>query len=95
MTDKNFVEAECGSCRGTGIYRGFAEPKGVGVVCLSCDGSGCKRISYTPFTARKRRDDVQTVQLSAGSLLVTGVGPRGSAITYREFLEGKLPRNAS
>lgn len=91
------VNAECTSCRATGLYRGFAEPEGVAVVCLNCDGTGCRKIStpatsYTPFTTRKRRDDVKTVKLSRGSLIVTGVGPAGSGITYEEFFAGKLPQ---
>ncbi len=89
MTQK--VEAECSSCRGTGIYRGFAEPQGVGVVCLNCDGTGCRSIEYTPFTGLKRRDDVRTVQRSRGSLIFAGVGPTGGSVTYEEFLRGKKP----
>ena len=92
MADKITIEVECGDCRGTGIYHGFAEPKGVGVVCLHCDGTGKAQITYTPFTGRKRRSDISTVQLSRGSLIVAGVGPRGSSISYEEFMSGKTPR---
>lgn len=88
---KQKVEAECSSCRGTGIYRGFAEPQGVGVVCLDCDGTGCRAIEYTPFTGLKRRDDVRTVQRSRGSLIFAGVGPTGNSVSYEEFLRGKKP----
>ncbi len=73
---KETVSAECDSCNATGIYRGFAEPKGVGVVCLSCGGSGCTEITYTPFVRRHPRQDVETVQLSRG----------GKSISYRDFL---------
>lgn len=85
------VETECSSCQGTGIYRGFAEPQGVGVVCLNCDGTGCRTMEYTPFTGLKRRDDVRTVQRSRGSLIFAGVGPTGGSISYEEFLRGKKP----
>ncbi len=85
------VDAECGSCGGSGVYHGFAEPKGVGVVCLNCKGSGKASISYTPFTSRRRRDDIRTVRRSAGSFIATGVGPTGSSVSYEEFFEGKLP----
>jgi len=85
-------EAECGSCGATGIYRGFAEPKGVGVVCLNCNGTGKVVKTYAPFAGRKERKDVQTVRQSAGSFIGTGVGPIGGSVTYREFLSGKMPR---
>jgi hypothetical protein len=85
------VKAQCDSCGGTGIYRGFAEPTGVGVVCVNCQGTGCRKISYKPFTERKERRDVQTVRRSAGTFLATGVGPTGGQVTYDEFLRGKMP----
>jgi hypothetical protein len=85
------VQAECSSCGGTGVYCGFAEPKGTGVVCLDCDGSGCKKIGYFPFTARKRRSGVNTVCRGRGSLVATGVGPANAGIPYEDFLKGKKP----
>jgi hypothetical protein len=85
------VQAECRSCDGTGVYCGFAEPKGTGVVCLECRGSGCKTISYTPFAGRKRRQGVKTVSVSRGAFIATGVGAAGESISYEEFLEGKMP----
>ena len=88
---KMSVKAECAACDGSGVYHGFAEPRGVGVVCVECKGTGCREISYTPFTERKRRTDIRTVQRSRGSFIATGVGPRGSAISYEEFLNGRMP----
>jgi hypothetical protein len=85
------LEIECPNCKGTGIYHGFAEPKGVGVICINCKGTGKSEIHYTPFTGRKTRTDIERVQYSKGALLVTGVGPRGNSISYRDFLAGKLP----
>jgi hypothetical protein len=85
------VESECGSCGGTGVYRGFAEPAGVGVVCLNCDGTGERTIEYTPFTGLKKREGVRTVSRSRGSFIATGVGAYGSSVTYEEFLNGKRP----
>ena len=86
------IEIECPSCQGTGVYRGFAEPEGVAVVCLHYEGTGAGKIVYTPFTGRKRRTGIHTVRLSAGTFIVTGVGPRGPAVTYEEFLTGKVPK---
>ena len=85
------VESECRSCRGTGLYRGMAEPEGVAVVCLSCRGTGCQVIKYTPFVARKARSDVETVRLSKGGFLLS-CGPTGQSVTYMEFCSGKLPK---
>jgi hypothetical protein len=87
---KHEVKAECGACDGTGIYHGFAEPKGVGVVCLKCDGTGCATIEYTPFTGRKTRNDITTVQRSRGSFVLS-CGPAGNSVSYNDFLNGKMP----
>lgn len=89
---KKMVKAECESCDGTGIYRGMAEGPGVGVVCLTCNGTGCEEIEYTPFTARKKRRDVKTVHRSRGKFIVTGIGPAGMSVSYEEFLAGKMPK---
>lgn len=43
-------KAECQDCRATGLYSGFAEPKGTAVICHKCDGTGCVEICFTPFT---------------------------------------------
>lgn len=91
MTPDKIIQIECTRCDGTGLYCGFAEPKGVAVVCLSCKGTGCEEYHYTPFTGRKPRRGVQTVQLSRGTFIGTGVGPGGKAVTYAEFCEGKMP----
>jgi hypothetical protein len=85
------IEAECSSCGATGLYSGFAEPKGVAVVCVTCGGTGKETITYTPFTKRKERKGIKTVRLSKGTFIVTGVGPTGRAISYAEFEAGKMP----
>ena len=89
--NKAHVQAECEACDATGIYRGMAEPEGIGVVCLVCKGTGMVKIEYTPFTARKRRKDVKTVHRSAGTFIAGPIGPTGKAVTYSQFLEGILP----
>lgn len=86
------IQTECGSCGGTGVYCGFAEPKGVGVVCLGCNGTGCATVEYKEFTGLKKRKGVDTVRLSRGTFIATGVGPAGSSVTYQEFLDGKRPK---
>lgn len=59
------VKMECSSCDGTGLYRGFAESKGVAVICNTCKGTGCEvvEIKGKEFKERKSRKDVQRVYL--------------------------------
>lgn len=85
------VKAECSSCGGTGLYCGFAEKKGLAVVCRTCSGTGCKEISYTLFTGRKPKADIHTVSLSRGSFIGTGVGAHGVSIGYHAFQKGAMP----
>lgn len=85
------LQAECSSCGGTGLYAGFAEPKGTAVVCLTCDGTGCETIRYKEFTGRKPKRGIQFVSNSRGNFIVTGVGPCSLKISYKEFQKGNFP----
>lgn len=85
------VKVECAACSSTGLYSGFAEPKGTAVVCVKCGGSGCCEINFVPFTRRKGCLNIQTVRRSQGTFIGTGVGPTGESITYQEFQQGKMP----
>jgi hypothetical protein len=87
----NTIKAECSACGGTGLYCGFAEPNGVAVVCLACEGTGCEKITYKPFVSRKPKKGVHTVRLSRGSFVLS-CGPAGGAITYDDFCAGKMPK---
>ena len=89
----NGMKIECDACDATGIYHGFAESEGVGVVCLKCDGTGCVtlNIRVKPFTERKRKVGIKIVRLSRGAFIATGVGPHGKSVSYNEFLHGKKP----
>jgi len=86
------IKTECSSCQGTGLYCGFAEPKGTAVICLKCEGTGCLELSYKPFTQRKEKRGIKTVSFSRGSFIFSGVGATGSSITYEEFSKGKMPK---
>ncbi len=86
------VETECSGCGGSGLYCGFAEPKGTAVVCVTCGGSGCQTITYTPFVKRHGKRGVTTVLLSRGTFVGTGVGPAGNSVTYAEFQAGRIPK---
>ena len=71
-------------------YSGFAEPKGTAVICLGCNGAGVEHFSYIPFVKRKPKKGIDIVKRSAGTFILTGVGPKGNSITYKEFEAGKL-----
>lgn len=80
------VKCQCPDCNGTGLYVGFAEPKGTAVVCLRCNGKGWIYLSYAEFTGRKRKSGVKKVCISSGNFLATGVGPKqGTEMSYDEF----------
>lgn len=85
------VKAVCNSCDGTGLYSGMCEPKGTAVICHTCNGTGCEVIRYTPFKKRRLRRDIEKVRDSRGRFLMSGTGPTGDAVTYKEFLQGKRP----
>jgi len=78
---------ECKSCRGTGIYKGFAEGEGVGVVCCDCRGSGKEIIvdNYTEFTGKKQRRDIDIVFQSNCGI---GLGKTSNGgISYKEWFK--------
>ena len=60
------LQIQCRSCNGTGLYCGFAEPKGTAVVCRNCGGSGAEIIRYEPYTGRKPRVGVSQVVADGG-----------------------------
>lgn len=85
------IEIECRECDGSGIYRGFAEPQDVGVVCLECGGMGKQTLTYLPFQGRNRRSDVKVVRRSRGRSILTGVGSKPKEVNYEDFLKGIMP----
>ena len=87
---KQSVKATCNSCKGTGLYQGFAEAKGEAVICVNCEGTGGITITYELFEGRKRRNGVRTIRTSLGDFLATGVGGTGATMTYGEF-EAQIP----
>jgi hypothetical protein len=78
-------------CGGTGIYCGFMEPKGVGVVCVGCGGTGKQTSTFRAFLGRRKRRGVRWVHRSAGTFIATGVGPLAGRVAYKDFLKGKMP----
>jgi len=82
------IQIECASCRGTGVYQGFAEAPGTAVVCINCAGTGATTVEYKPYTGRKVKRGVKIVSYSRGSFIGLGVGAvEGSGMSYGEFRE--------
>lgn len=86
---KKFILVHCRDCGATGLYQGFAEPKGHAVICITCNGTGAEKISYSPFKKRKQKQGIEYVCISVGKSLITGVGGVRKKIPYAEFLKLK------
>jgi len=66
---KKSIKVNCHSCNGTGIYCGFMERPGEGVVCVTCSGRGYEVLKGTQFVERKRRGGVTKVRVGSGMIL--------------------------
>lgn len=99
---KKIIEFDevCKPCNGTGIYKGFAERDGWGVVCKVCDGSGKHHFKheYEEFTERKERKDIQQV-LEVNPGIMVGNAKKDKlqdsfgGITYEEWVKtGSFPK---
>jgi hypothetical protein len=78
------IQIECDACNSTGLYCGFAEPKGTAVICYQCNGSGARTLSYKEYTGRKRRRNIQRV-LTDGGLWMTRTKSEAPTISIKEF----------
>lgn len=109
MTIKKKIELdiECQSCDGTGIYVGFAEKDGIGVVCNRCKGTGRDKyvFEYKPFIARRTKAGiVHVVQTNPGIGLGIGKNNEGKqfglnsfgGMSYQDWVrnDGKFPKNS-
>lgn len=89
------IVTECSKCGGTGICRDHRDPKGLGLVCGSCEGKGGRTIHYRPFNRRKKKAGIEQVARPSAALGAIGVGASsGPRISYQEFLDGKMPDHA-
>lgn len=86
------VITQCSKCSGYGVRREPEAPKGVGVVCDECKGTGKTRLWYKPFTKRRARQGIkQVTELSSGLGAIGFGSTAGPRISYEEFLNGKMP----
>lgn len=82
----------CKSCKGTGIYVGFAEKSGAGIVCHTCKGTGCNQWNYPydDFIEKKSRRDIKRVyEVNPGIAIGEGKDPSGKEFYLRDF--GGMP----
>ena len=84
------IRTECGDCGGTGLYSGMCEGNGEAVICLGCQGTGCKEVRYKPYSGRKGKRGIRTVRQSSGRMLFR-CGGTGEIMTYSEF-QSKIPQ---
>lgn len=84
------VKAECESCNGTGVYTGFGEGKGCGVVCSSCEGSGAYPMQYREFVRRKKKSGVKWIYETNPGIGVGGPHPEQfGGMSFDDWLAGK------
>lgn len=89
-------DQQCDSCKGTGIYQGFAEKDGIGVVCKRCDGTGKYHFvhSYDEFEGKKKTTKVKHV-LECNPGIGVGLGngkftfEDWGGMSYNDWFEGK------
>lgn len=82
-------DQECKSCKGTGLYVGFAERDGFAVVCHACNGTGCQhvKVEYDDFESRKDREGIKTV-IQANPGIGVGGNLNFGGLPYTEWKAG-------
>lgn len=64
MTQEMSIKIDCPDCEGTGIHASKYDQK-EGAMCERCDGTGCIKFTYIPFSGRKKNRDHLRVFLSS------------------------------
>lgn len=89
------VKEKCQQCKGTGIYDGFGERDGCGVVCYNCKGTGCHKYEHTyeEFEEREVNSKIKHVlETNPGISVGSGNGyllKDFGGMPYKEWLNGK------
>lgn len=98
MENKHVLQyrCKCPECQGTGLYVGWAEHDGAGVVCHKCKGHGFVdvRIEYEDFEQKVLRQDIKRVyRTNPGIVLGEKEGvctlEDFGGIPYEEWIAGK------
>lgn len=89
-------EAKCDSCEGTGIYMGYAEHDGAGVVCANCKGKGkiTMKVEWEKFEGKSYRSGVERVyKINPGICIGKGRGKYKledfGGMPYKDWIDGK------
>ena len=101
-------EAECKSCKGTGLYAGLAEKEGARVICRTCEGIGKIKISFQWNKFKKKKIDKNATRVYTNGMGyvitdkdVTIKGENGEDIifpfsqygcSYKDWLKGTTPK---
>lgn len=91
-TTTSILKVQCFKCSGMGILRGIHEAKGVAVICRVCIGTGYSTIRPDLFKGRKQKRGIKTVEKYSKNELYRGDVVVGKAVTYKDFLAGKMPQ---
>lgn len=95
MHKKIEYDYQCTACKGTGIYVGFAEDDGFGVVCQICNGTGKAhvKLEYDDFIEKVKRKDIKRV-LQCNPGIAVGIGKNLTlnsfgGMDYEDWFNGK------
>lgn len=80
------VKEKCPSCNGTGVYIGFAERDGFGVVCSRCEGTGCREFihEYEEFKEKKKTSKIKRI-LECNPGIGVGINSSDLVLNYESF----------
>lgn len=86
------IKIRCESCKGSGLKPYATVPLGIGVICPHCQGEGSKILEITRFSRKRHVDGVTKVVLTTNPFAaVDKTVDFTGAVSYQEFLEGKMP----
>lgn len=85
------IDVECQKCAATGVSKSRLSKSRAGTACDNCEGTGKVELTFTPFTGRKTRSDVDFVR-PFGQIYPDNDNRVEGQVTYQEFLDGGKPQ---
>ena len=84
------VPAVCPDCGGTGLYRGFFEPKGAATPCTNCGGEGwITEIDIPVQTFTKKKDPPEHIEKVYPNNRIYNL--EEEAVSIEDYQNGKIP----